>query len=106
MPAEQRPEEAREVVGVRHERPGGPDDRGTGEAYVLERAQEITVRVVSGNARPGVEARRAQARRLEDPPAQFCTERLPRRGLDDQAEDVVVGVGVAPARALGEGGAV
>src|SRR4051794_11555536 len=104
--AEQRPEEAREVLGVRHECPGGPDDRGTPDAYVLERAQEIAVRVLSGNARSSVEARGAQVQRLEDPPTQLRTERLSRRRLDDQAEDVVIRVGVAPPRARGEGGVV
>src|SRR3954447_20844394 len=55
--------------------------------------------MVSGDPRRAVEARRLQAEWREDPPAQLRTERMPRRSLDDQAEDVVVRVRVRPARA-------
>src|SRR3954447_4903358 len=65
--AEQRAIEAGDVVGVRDERAGGPLDRRAADRHVLERTEEVPMRVALRDARLRREARRPQAQRREDP---------------------------------------
>src|SRR2546421_214865 len=65
--AEEGAVEAGEVVGVRQESAGSPQDGRAANADVLERAEEVSVRVASGDPRTVGQGGRPQAQWRDDP---------------------------------------
>src|SRR3954471_18197944 len=90
--AEEGAKEAGQGAGVGHERAGGPLHRRAADGDVLQRAEEVAVRVPPGDAGFRGQARGPQAQAREDAAAQLAGERVSCRRLDDETQDVVVGV--------------
>ena len=107
--AEQRAVEPGQVRGGGDHRAGGPrpgraDQRGDVQRLAggQERVagQQVAVRVIPADATVGDRERRAvQPERGEDPATQLALRGMTGRGLDDQPDQDVVGVGIRPAGA-------